>query len=130
MASTTLSRGYKSPNNPDTGNIWFPDITTDIQQLNDHTHNGADGAPLGKTQSIAAGSWVANGTSGQYKQTVTLPTYTNGAINYQLKFDEIHVQIRVTGTLEMAWPKIVKNGTNSFDVYTNDNTVAFTAIYI
>lgn len=130
MASTTLSRGYKSPNSPDTGAIFFPDITTDIQQMNDHTHNGADGAPMGKVQTVSSGSWGTADSNGRYSQVITLPTYTNGAISYQLKFDEVQIDLRLASTQEAVYGKIVKASTNSYTVYTNDNTVSFTAVYI
>lgn len=132
MASTILSRGFKKPTAPDAGSIWFTDLETNIDQLNDHTHNGANSAPLAKTQSILKAAWVDDGTlTGTYKQTITLPTLTNGAISYQLKFDEISTEFRVAdANTDRVFPRLKKLTANSYEIYVNDNSLDLTALYI
>lgn len=44
--STTLTYGYKKPQNGDDSSQWFSDIAEDIQLVNDHTHNGVNSSQL------------------------------------------------------------------------------------
>jgi hypothetical protein len=61
--SITLSYGYKKPQTGDKGSSWFPDLEHDIQQLNDHTHNGVTSAKIPTTnispvKYVLSGSWT------------------------------------------------------------------------
>jgi len=124
--STTLSYGFKLPDTGDRGASFFPDLEADIQQLNDHTHNGVDSAPLAitsvalTTQAIASGSWVSLG-SGSYRQLVTLP----GSLTY----DAISLQFRITASKDIIQPTIEKASSTTYYIYTNDSSIGVTALY-
>lgn len=125
--------GYKIPKTPDTGQTWFSNLEFDIQRLNDHSHNGVDSTLLATnavtvtTQAIASASWGSDLGGGTYKQSITLPSV--GATPAQLLFNAIGIEIRVTSTKEVVYPKIIRTGASTYDIYTNDNTQAFTALY-
>lgn len=122
----TLSYGLKKPQAGDQGTALFTALEGDIQQLNDHDHNGTNSAPLpaqsvlGVQQTIASGSWVANGPTGHYRQLVTVPA--------GFDFDKVHISMR-TSTGIYVYPTIEKVSTTQYYVYTIDNTVTFTANY-
>ena len=116
----TLSHGYKKPANPDTGDIFYPALETNIQLMNDHTHNGIDGAPLASlTVSVPSGSWVAAPIGGGvYRQAVTVPT------NYS--YDTCQIWFKLS-TNEYVYPSVERITSTSFYVYTNDNTLNYVA---
>lgn len=117
--STTLSpSGLKKPASPDTGATFWTDLANAIQRLNDHTHSGADSSLLAKTQSIPSGSWSAYGSG--YRQLVTLAS--------GLLVSSISIQIR-DASGHMVYPTIEKVSSNTYYVYTNDNTQNWTAVY-
>lgn len=124
--STTLSYGYKLPQDGDRGSTFFPDLEADIQQLNDHNHNGTNSAQLTiqavaiTTQAISSASWVAQG-GGTFKQTVTLP----GTLTY----DAIAMQFRITSSKHIIYPTIEKVSGTTYDIYVNDNSIGVTALY-
>lgn len=121
----TLTYGYKKPQSSDKGPVVFPAMEGNIQQLNDHNHDGANSAKLNgkaiaaETQTIAAGSWVSI-ADGQYRQAVTcLAGYS---------FDTIYISFRLP-TGDYVYPTIERIDAATFYVYTNDNTIAYTAVY-
>ncbi len=118
----TLSYGYKKPANSDTGDIVFPALAADIQQLNDHTHNGVDSAPLASTsQAISSAAWVAAPIGGGlYMQTVTLP----GTLQYA----NVNMWFKLS-TFELVYPSIEQVSANSYKIYTNDNSLDYIAYY-
>lgn len=125
----TLSYGYKRPETPDRGNVFFPALEDDITQLNDHYHNGTDSAPIPvtsltkTTQAIAAASWSAT-SGGRYRQEVTMPagfTYANSTIRFFLN----------GGSTQICYLRTeVGSAANKYYVYINDNTLALTALYV
>ncbi len=123
----TLSFGFKKPENGDLGSIVFPALEDNIQQLNDHSHDGVDSTKivsgsLDPTQvSIAAGSWVLVG-NGLYKQTITLP----GTLTY----DKTSFTVKLSGTGHLVHPTIEKVSATQYDIYTNDNSVGFEVSYL
>lgn len=115
----TLSYGYKKPANPDTGDVVFPALESNWQKVNDHTHDGSNSAPLATAQvSVTAGGWLAYLSAGLYRQTVTVPT--------GFSYDTCSVWIK-RSTGEPAYPLMERIGTTSFYIYTNDNSLAYTA---
>lgn len=117
----TTSYGYSKPELDDKGNIFFPLLEADIQQLNDHNHNGSNSALLAPIlQTITSGGWAAvSGQPGTYSQNVTLPTgytYDNRTLSFRLS------------TGEIIYPSVAKVSTSVFTVYTNDNTLAFVVL--
>lgn len=118
--STILTYGFKKPANPDTGATFWDDLAFDIQQTNDHTHNGVNSAPLVKNQTISSGAWGSDLGGGKYKQTITLP----GSLTY----DTIGISHRIASG-HLAYPTVEKVSSTTYDIYTNDNTISFVAVY-
>lgn len=108
----TLSYGFKKPANSDTGDVVFPALESNIQLVNDHTHNGSNSAPLA-TQSISAlhANWVSLG-GGQYRQLLTLPT---GYL-----YDTASIWMRNQSTGEQVYLKLLKASATTFYLYTTD----------
>lgn len=123
--ATTLSYGYIQPANGDLGSVWFPALNTDIQQLNDHNHNGINSAPItgaaivSGTVSIPAANWVLDVT-GRYKQDVTVPAGFN-MTQFSITF--------YLSTGEIIQPSITQLSVSSFRVFGPDNTLTYTAVF-
>jgi hypothetical protein len=124
--STTLSYGFKLPDTGDRGASFFPDLEANIQQINDHTHNGVNSAPLAitavviTTQNITSAGWTLV-AGGIYKQTVTMPA--------TLTYDAVSMEFRLTSSKHQILPTIEKVSANTYDIFINDNTVDVTALY-
>lgn len=121
----TLSKGFKKPQDGDKGSVFWDALEDDIQQLNDHTHNGANSSKLetsavtAKIQEITA-SWGSI-SDGRYSKVVTLPS---GYL-----FDEIMISFRDWTTGNHYSLQVDKVSSNSYRVYTNDNTLHLAAVY-
>lgn len=123
---TTLSYGYIKPATGDQGVSLFTALEDNIQQINDHSHDGVDSAQLtpqaipGVTQTISSASWVANGATGHYRQSVTIPA--------GFDFDTVSVSFRTTAGA-VIYPTVEKISDTQMYVYTTDNTINFIAVY-
>lgn len=123
----TLTYGYKKPETGDRGSVFFPALEDDIQQLNDHNHDGSNSSKLtssavtATTQAILAAAWVAQG-GGTYKQTVTMP----GALQY----NDYYPLFKNTATKHELLLTVERVSNTSYDVYINDNTINLTAFYL
>lgn len=116
--STTLSYGYIKPANPDTGDSFFPALAANIQQMNDHAHNGTDSAPLAtRTVSVPSASWVLV-SGGNYRQAVAIPA--------GMSYDVCHIWFKLS-TNEYVYPSVERISASSFYVYSNDNSLTYTA---
>lgn len=120
----TLTFGFKKPQTRDTGTVLFTALEDNLQQLNDHTHNGVNSSRLSaaavvaSTQAILAAAWVLT-SQGNYRQLVTLSG---------LLYDEINIGIRTSLGHTVA-AQIEKVSATTYYVYTNDNATGFTAVY-
>lgn len=116
----TLSKGFKKPQNPDTGDQWFPAMEANIQQLNDHTHDGSNSQFLAvATQSALAANWVAT-TGGTFRQSITVPA--------GMSYDTCTVEVR-RSTGERAYPTMERIDSTHFYLYTNDNSLNYTLFF-
>lgn len=122
---STLTYGFVKPQSGDRGSVFFPDLEDDIQQLNDHTHNGVNSSKLTASSSdavsanITAVGWVVSGSG--YRQLVTVPS--------GMTVDLMNVSFResVTGDLMLlGW---TKNSSTTYYVYINDNSLDLKAVY-
>lgn len=117
----TLSKTYKKPQNPDTGDVWFPAMETNIQLLNDHNHDGVTSQFLASTsQSIVAASWLVFGAGGLYRQLLTVPV--------GMSYDSCEIWVlRSSG--ERVYATLERVSSTTFYLYTNDNTMNYTVLY-
>lgn len=125
-----LSFGYKLPETGDKGSIWFPALEDDIQQLNDHDHDGVNSVKLtaqaitGVGQTIVAADWVAT-SGGTYRQLVTTPA--------SITFDDYARSFVVASGASTGHeinPSIEKVTATTYYVYINDNTVDLDILYL
>lgn len=123
--ATTLTYGYIQPQNGDKGSVWFPALNTNIQQLNDHTHNGINSAPISGanvtsgTVTIPAASWVLD-VAGRYRQDVTVPAGYN--------MDSYSILFKLS-TGEVILPSITRLSATTFRIFGPDNTLTYTAVF-
>jgi len=125
MAST-LSNGFVKPATGDKGPVVFPALEGNIQKVNDHTHNGTNSELLSSvniqkgTLTVSSTSWNSDATSGIYKKTVTCPsTYLTTTSNMKVTFSG--------GTYDgdQCFPTIIKQSSNTFDIYSPVNNQAY-----
>jgi hypothetical protein len=121
----TLSFGFKKPEPNDKGPVVFPAIENNIQQLNDHDHNGTNSKKLTVTgiaalsQNISAAGWVSLG-GGNYHQIFSfLPGFT---------YETTSLKFRDASTEEYIFLGLKKVSSISADVYTN-NPVDIIVVY-
>lgn len=121
----TLSYGFKKPQTGDKGSVFFPALEDDIQQLNDHTHNGVNSSklsgPASATVVTQTMSVWENVATGLYRNLVTMPG--------TLKFDEVAMQWRNVGDEQPVYPKIVKVTANTYYIYMNTDGLTIRAVY-
>lgn len=123
----TLSFGFKKPESGDTGSVVFPALEGNIQQLNDHDHDGSNSSKISSSSvtplfvDLVAGSWVSE-SNGLYSQTVTLP----GA----LSFDTTGYEAQLATDGHVVHPTIEKVSASQYKIYTNDNSQGMKVLYI
>lgn len=111
-----LSKGFKLPQTGDFGDVWFPAMEDNIQQMNDHNHNGINSEKIssvaltGTKVTIASGDFVDQG-NGYYRQTVLVPG--------GLDFDNFCITAKDPTTKDVVHLKMEKLTATSFYVYTN-----------
>lgn len=123
--ATTLSYGFVKPADGDRGSTFWDHLADNIQQLNDHTHNGTNSSLLTSAssaavvQTVLAASWAASGSG--YRQLLTVPS--------GMDIDTCNVIFRNSSTGEQYYLDTVKVSDTTFYVYINDNTIELKAIY-
>jgi len=129
----TLSYGYKLPEAGDrakgTGG-WYEALEFDISRLNGHNHDGANSPSISisslssLTQTILLGAWAA--ASPGYKQTKTVPAGVS-------EFNDFDVHFIFTAPVgkigERAYLGTKRLTATTYEVYCNDNTAEFTAVF-
>jgi hypothetical protein len=121
-----LSYGVKQPQTGDKGSVFFPALEDDLEYLNDHTHDGTEGAPIPATniqavkQNILAASWLSV-SDGYYRQLLTVANGKN--------YDDVDVSFRITSTGEPLYLNLEKVSSTTYYVYINDSSLAITAYY-
>lgn len=120
----TLTYGFKKPQTRDSGTTLWNALEGNIQQLNDHTHNGTNSSKLttsaitATTQAIAHASWSAT-SQGNYRQLMTLSG---------LVFDEINIGFKNSSGYQTLL-EVEKVSSTTYYVYTNDASMDYTAVY-
>lgn len=119
---TVLDYGYKLPSNPTFGDVFWPAMEENIQKMNDHTHSGVDSAPIAAlTANVLSTDWGSDLGNGKYAQLITLPGTRT--------FDNTRIEVR-RSTGEMAYPTIEKASSTTFNIFTNDPTLAYVISYV
>jgi hypothetical protein len=117
---------------PTTGDRDFWTQLEDNITLDDaHSHDGVDSAQLSpknfskSTASILAAAWAAvSGQSGTYSQTVTVPT------GYAVNSMQVKFYITSGGQAGYeVFPTVRKASATTYELFTNDNTLGYTAVY-
>jgi hypothetical protein len=123
----TLSFGFKKPQTGDRGSVYFPALEDDIQQLNDHSHNGVDSALLSSssfqaiTQNLAAADWVLV-SNGKYRQLVTVPGAITTLADWRVEF--------LDSSGNQQYLTMDRVSTTTYYVSINDNSIALVAQYL
>lgn len=125
----TLTYGFKKPQTGDKGSIWFPALADNIQQLNDHTHNGTDSSRLTVASlttvsaTIDSSAWVAvAGQTGTYRRLITIPVSI-------ASLDDCVVSFKHGTSKDVLHLTYEKQSTNTYYLYVNDNTISIIADY-
>jgi hypothetical protein len=123
----TLSHGFKKPETGDKGAVFFPALEDDIQQMNDHNHNGTNSEKLFSSavvvvrQAVLSAAWGSVG-GGTYSQVVTMPAGMN--------YDDYHVMFKDTASGDQLFPTVRKTSATTYTVFVNDNSLNLTAVYV
>lgn len=130
--SVTLSYGFKKPQAPDPGSVWMPEHEQNIEQLNNHNHNGSNSSKLDATTSLTRPtSTITNvgwtPVSGGFEKTVTTPSSISEINIHFLKFVATAGVPPVGSVIN---PTIERVSGTSYKVTVNDNTLAMTVYYI
>lgn len=112
--------GYKVPEDSDT-NFWDY-VEYNWNRLNSHSHDGVDSPHIPaksvtRASATISGSWSASGSF--YRTLVTMPT--------DYEFDNTNLTFLIGS--EVIYPKVEKVSSNTFYVYTFDNTTVMTVYY-
>jgi len=116
----TLSKGFEKPQNPDTGDVWFPAMERNIQKLNDHNHNGVNSQSLGVTTQLI-NTWTPNAGAGLgWYKLVTIPA--------GFSFDTSLFWFKLS-TGEHIYPTIVRISAGTFNLFMNTDTLQVVIYY-
>lgn len=118
-----LSYGYQLPEQDDPGSQFFPAMEANIQQLNDHNHDGANSARLQTVkQNLSSDDWVAaaSGEADLYEQTVTMPT--------GLLYNNVEIGFR-NDSGDVVYLTTLALSTTTFIVQCNDPSMNPTVVY-
>lgn len=124
--ATTLSNGYVKPQSGDLGSVFWLALEDNIQQLNDHTHDGVDSEKLtasssdAVSQTLSSGSWslVANGI---YRQLGTVPS--------GMTVDLCNISFRHGTSGDYLYLAVTKASSTTYYVYINDSSIDVKAVY-
>lgn len=121
----TLSYGFLKPQTGDKGAPLFSALEGDIQQLNDHDHDGVNSAPLTAssiiaiTANILSANWIADSVPGFFYQQITTPA--------GISYDTVQIGFRLT-TGEYVYPTVEKVSNTQYILRVNQN-VNLVAVY-
>lgn len=126
--STTTAYGYKIMAEGDPALTWMDDTEDNWNRMSSHDHDGSDSSLLTPnavtkySSTISGASWGSDLGGGTYKQTITVPSGV-------LEINDFDLMTYITSTGERVYPRIVRASATTYDIYSNDNSVAFTVKY-
>ena len=111
-----LSKGWKLPQAGDFGDVWFPALEFNINQLDSHSHNGIDSQKIGSINIVATVVTVPSASfvtqiDGSFKAPVTIPA---GSL-----IDTLVITIKDPTTKDEVFLKVAKTSPTTFDLSTN-----------
>jgi hypothetical protein len=133
--STTLSFGYEKPDAGDKGDPLFTALEGNIQQLNDHKHDGAnsdraDSFNLSRsTVAVPNTGWSADGSL--FKQTVTFPADFSAANGSE--FGNASLRFYYDGgsdNLNELFPKYERLTDTTFELFSVVSNQAYTVAFL
>jgi hypothetical protein len=130
---TLTTYGYKLVSDGDLAkgaSGWFAMLNYNTSRFDAHNHDGVSSALLALsalspyTGTVLAAGWVVTGST--YKQTITVPAGVTEVNNYNVKF----IFTAPAGKIgEIAYLHYDRLTATTYEVFCNDNTAAFTAVY-
>jgi len=111
--ATTLTNFYILPDTGDLGTVWFPALESNIQQLNDHTHNGVNSNKLTATSievitdNILVADFALDGS--RYRVLKTVPAGTT--------VSEINISFRDPTTKDKIYLETALVSATTYYVY-------------
>lgn len=124
----TLSYGFLKPQTGDKGSVFFPALEANVQQLNDHTHNGTNSAKLTASSvtvvadTAAAIDWAAvSGQPGTFSQVVAMPA--------GMAFDDYNIAFRNAADGAHLYLSYIKASATTFTVFINDSSIDLDILY-
>jgi hypothetical protein len=133
--ATTLSFGYVKPATGDKGAVVFTPLESNIQQVNDHKHNGSNSDRVDSSNlqrevvNVTAAGWAADGEL--FKKTVTFPagfTASNGS-----EYGKASIRFFFDGgTLDKneLFPKTVRLTDTTFELHSPVSSQAFNVTFV
>jgi len=111
----TLSNGYKLPQNGDLGDVWFTALASNIQAINDHTHNGINSEKLDSSSVTSLSSTINTGdftlVGGEYTVQITLPSL--------MQVDTTEISFRDATTREPVYVRYERFSVTQINIYSN-----------
>lgn len=127
--ATTTAYGYKIHAEGDPALTWMADDEANWSRMSAHDHDGVDSALLTPnaitkySTTVSGSSWGSDLGGGLYKQTITVPS----GITEINSFD---VMVYITSTGERIHPRVIRATATTYEIYSNDNTLACTVKYL
>jgi len=111
-----LSKGFKLPETGDFGDVWFPALEDNIQQLNDHDHNGVNSPKIsavaltGYVDTVLQAAFIDQG-NGYYRALISVPG--------GLTVDNFVITVKDPTTKDIMYLKQEKFNASSYYLFTN-----------
>ncbi len=127
----TLNYGFIKPQTGDPGSVFWPALEDNIQQTNDHTHNGSNSSRLSAAsstavvQSVVGTGWDSAG-GGLFFKPITLPSSLTSAGG---TYDDYSIEIRNSANDRRVFLETVKSSATTFTIYSNDDSLAVKILY-
>jgi len=127
----TLSFGFKKPEDGDKGTIFFPALEDNIQQVNDHDHNGTNSKKIPSssveavTGTIVPGDWIETVAGNVWQEQVTVPAGVD--------LSKTEILFRISGGPNdgaQIHPYVRAFSTTAFIVEVNDPSLTLTYMYV
>lgn len=127
--STTTAYGYKIMEEGDPALTWMDDTEDNWNRMSAHDHDGTDSTLLTPnaitkySSTISGSAWGSDLGGGMYKQTITVPAGIS-------EFNSFDVMVYITSTGERIFPRFIRTSATTYEIYSNDSSLACTVKYL